>query len=196
MAAVSTDTGTETDNVQRNERLWDRGEVIGAAVLAFAGMAWFGWAQDAPPDSWVPFLVAGSVVSGLLLVALVAVFLRHRTTTTSAMADPQVRRGYWITVGVEVVLIIGGNLVLAALGHPVYDAAWTLFVVGVHFVPLARIFHGRRLAVTGVVTAVVAVVAGLIGLATDLAPSAAAGVGGGVVFVGYAAWVLVAGRDR
>lgn len=155
--------------------------------------AWFGWAQDDPPSSWVPYLATGSVVSALLLVALV-VLLRRRTTTGSPMADPRVRRGYWVTVMVEVVLIVGGNLLFAAVGHPAYDAAWTLFVVGVHFVPLARIFHARGLALTGVVTAVVAVAAACLGLASDLAPSTTAGAGGGLVFIGYAAWVLGRGR--
>jgi hypothetical protein len=171
-------------------RLQSRGEVIGAAVLAFAGIAWFGWAQDDPPSSWVPYLAAGSVVSALLLVALAVLLMRHGTTTGSPMADPQVRRGYWMTVALEVVLIVGGNLLLAAVGHPDYDAAWTLFVVGVHFVPLAKIFRTQGLAVTGVAVAVVAVAAACLGLSTDLAPSAAAGAGGGVVFIGYAAWVL------
>ncbi len=175
-------------------RLWARGEVIGAAVLAFAGVAWFGWAQADPPSSWVPYLVVGSVVSALLLVALGVVLLRHQTTTGSPMADPRVRRGYWVTVVVEVVLIVGGNLILAAFGHPAYDAAWTLFVVGVHFVPLARVFHSRGLALTGVVTAFAAVGAAGLGVVTTLEPSAAAGAGGGVVFIGYAAWVLGGGR--
>lgn len=125
-------------------RLWDRGEVIGAAVLALAGIAWFGWGQADPPSAWVPYLATGSVVSALLLVALVVVLLLRRLTTTgSPMADRRVRRGYWVTVMVEIVLIVGGNLLLTAIGHPAYDAAWTLFVVGVHFVPLARIFHSR-----------------------------------------------------
>jgi hypothetical protein len=174
----------------RTVRVWDRGEVIGAAVLAFAGGAWFGWAQDDPPRSWVPYLAAGSVVSVLCWVALVGLVVRRRTTTGSGMADPRVRRGYWMTVAVEVALIVGGNLLLAAVGHPDYDAAWTLFVVGVHFVPLARIFHARALALTGAVVAVVAVGAAVLGLASDVAPSAVAGAGGGVVFIGYVAWVL------
>jgi hypothetical protein len=175
-------------------RLRDRGELIGAAVLAFAGIAWFGWAQDDPPSSWVPYLAAGSVMSALLLVALVILLVRRRGTTGSPMADPRVRRGYWLTVAFEVALIVGGNLLLAAVGHPDYDAAWTLFVVGVHFVPLARIFHARGLTLTGVAVAVVAVAAVCLGFATDLAPSAAAGAGGGVVFVGYSAWVLAGER--
>lgn len=176
-------------------RLWDRGEVIGAAVLALAGIAWFGWGQADPPSAWVPYLATGSVVSALLLVALVVVLLLRRLTTTgSPMADRRVRRGYWVTVMVEIVLIVGGNLLLTAIGHPAYDAAWTLFVVGVHFVPLARIFHSRGLALTGVVAAVVAVAAACLGFAGDLAPSAAAGAGGGVVFLGYAGWVLGGGR--
>lgn len=191
MAPASTGT---TDAPPRKVRVWDRGEVIGAAVLAFAAIAWFGWAQADPPSSWVSYLSAGSVVSALLLVALVVLLLRRRTTTGSPMADPQVRRGYWVTVAAEVVLIVGGNLVLAAIGHPDYDAAWTLFVVGVHFVPLARLFDASGLARTGVVVAVVAVAAACLGIASDLAPSAAAGAGGGVVFIGYAAWVLGRGH--
>ena len=93
-------------------------------------------------------------------------------------------------MAVEVVLIGGGNWLLAAVGHPDYDAAWTLFVVGVIFVPLARIFHAGALASVGVVVAVVAVAAAYLGLASYLAPSAAAGAGAGLVFIGYAAWVL------
>lgn len=174
----------------RPARSWNRGEVIGAAVLAFAGIAWFGWAQEDPPSSWVPGLVAGSVISALLLVALVVLLVRRRTTGGSPMADPRVRRRYWVTVMIEVVLIAAGNLLLAAVGHPEYDAAWTLFVVGVHFVPLARIFESPSLALAGAVVAVVAVAAACVGLAGDLAPSAVAGSGGGVVFIGYAAWVL------
>ncbi|TWP35582.1 hypothetical protein [Leekyejoonella antrihumi] len=175
-------------------RLWDRGEVIGAMVLAFAGIAWFGWAQDDPPSSWVPYLAAGSMLSALLLIALVVLLVRRRTTSGSPMSDPGTRRGYWITVGMEVVLIVGGNLLLAALGHPEYDAAWTLLVVGVHFVPLAKIFHARGLALTGVLVAIVAVAAAGLGLAGALTPSAGAGAGGGVVFIGYAGWVLRRGR--
>ncbi|MFE7416793.1 hypothetical protein [Rhodococcus sp. NPDC057529] len=174
--------------------LWDRGEVIGAAVLAVAGIAWFGWAQEDPPAPWVPYLVAGSVISALLLVALVVLLVRRLTTTGSAMADPRVRRRYWLTVAVEVVLIVVGNLLLAAVGYPAYDAAWTLFVVGVHFIPLGRVFHARGLALTGVVAALVAVAAAGLGLADAVAPSAAAGAGAGVVFIGYGGWVLGRGR--
>ncbi len=141
----------------------------------------------------MPYLAAGSVVSALLLVVLVSLLVRPRTTAGSPMAAPQVRRGYWVTVAVEAALIVGGNLLLAAAGHPAYVAAWTLFIVGVHLVPLAKIFHTRGLGLTGVVVALVAMAAACLGLASDLAPSAAAGAGGGVVFIGYAAWVLVRG---
>ena len=169
--------------------------MIGAAVLALAGIGWFSWAQQDPPSTWKLYLIVGSVLSAIALIALIVLLVSHRTTTGSPMADPRVRRRYWVTVAVEVLLIVAGNLVLAAIGHAEYDAAWTLFVVGVHFVPLAAIFGSRGLAAAGVLTAVVAVGAAVLGLATDLAPSAAAGVGGGVVFLGYAVWVLGRGRQ-
>ena len=175
-------------------RLWERGEVIGAAVLAVAGIAWFGWAQADSPRSWAPYLAVGSVVCGLLLVALVVLLVRPLTTPGSPMAKPRARHRYWVTVGIEVVAIVGGNLLLAACGYSAYVAAWTLFVVGVHFVPLARIFHAHGLAATGVVVAAVAVAAACAGSASDLAPSTVAGAGGGLVFMGYAAWVLAYGR--
>ena len=110
------------------------------------------------------------------------------------MANPRLRRGYWVTVAIEVALIIGGNLLLSATGQPSYVAPWTLFVVGIHFVPLARIFHARGLALTGVATAIVAIAAACLGFANDLAPSAPAGGGGGLVFLSYAFWVLGCGR--
>lgn len=191
MASRTTDPGAPQPT-----RAWDRGEVIGAAVLAFAGIAWFGWAQADPPASWVPYLVAGSALSALALVALVWLLMQRRATTGAPMADPRIRRGYWVTVAVEVVLIAGGNLLLAAVGNAAYQAAWTLFVVGVHSIPLGRVFQARGLVLTGVVVALVAVIAAVVSSASRVAPSATAGAGGGIVFIGYAGWVLAGGRRR
>ncbi len=42
MASASTGTAGASPPAAR---LWDRGEVIGAAVLALTGIAWFGWAH-------------------------------------------------------------------------------------------------------------------------------------------------------
>ena len=175
-------------------RIWDRGELISAIVLAAAGIAWFGWAQADPPPSWVPWLAVGSGVSLVLLIALVVLLARHRTNAGSAMADSRVRRAYWMAVGVEVAAILGGNLTLAGVGHPEYDAAWTLFVVGVHFVPLGRIFHAGGLVTLGAIVAIVALASACVGLVSDLAPSATAGAGGGIAFVLYAGWVLTRGH--
>lgn len=189
MASASKRTGTSQPT-----QLWDRGEVIGAAVLALAGIAWFGWAQDDPrhhgcrtslPDRSSPGSSC-SPSSGCWLADAQPAAHRWRTR--------RVRRGYWVTVAIEVVLIIGGNLLLAAVGQPGYVAPWTLFIVGIHFVPLARIFHARGLAFTGVATAIVAMAAASLGFANDLAPSAPAGGGGGLVFLSYAVWVLGCGR--
>lgn len=179
-----------------DERFWDRGELIGALVLAVAAMAWFGWAQDDPPRPWVPFLIAGSVVAALVSATLVVLLVRHRTTGSVAMADARVRRNYWIVVTVEFAAIAAGNLVLASAGHADYQAAWTLFIVGIHFVPLGRVLRIRNFVPTGIATAGVAVTAAILGLTTSLASSAVAGAGGGIVFIAHAAGVLITGRSR
>lgn len=62
------------------------------------------------------------------------------------MRDPATAKRYGRTVGIEFAAILIGAAALIVLNNPGYVAAWVLFVVGVHFVPLARLFRIPSLA--------------------------------------------------
>ena len=93
------------------------------------------------------------------------------------------RRSYLFWVVTEVVLIVAGAIVLNRGGHPNLVPAWTLAVVGAHFIPLARAFRLpilRTTAVWCVLAALTAVAAG----ASDILPTpTVAGLAGGLVLV-------------
>ena len=59
--------------------------------------------------------------------------------------------------------------------------AWILLVVGVHFLPLGRVFRIAELYSAGVAVSVIAIAAAITGAATSVAPSTVAGAGGGLV---------------
>jgi hypothetical protein len=127
-------------------------------------------------------LTVGSLV-GLLVAAVAGIRMWQHRAGASAMHDPAGRRGYVRAVGVEVGLIVLGVLVLDLTGRPGYLAPWILFVVGAHFLPLGRLFRVAGLRVAGVLLALVAVAAVLIGILGGPAPSAVAGAGGALVMI-------------
>lgn len=155
---------------------------VTALILGVAGFAWFGWGRAAPPAGWSIPLAIGSAVGAVLAVAGGVLAWRLRSGA-SAMHDPQVHRAYSRVVGLEVALIVLGALVLGVTGQSAYLPAWILLVVGVHFIPLARLFRTPGLAAAGLVLIAVAAAAAALGAAGDVLPSAVAGAGGGLVCV-------------
>lgn len=163
---------------------------VNAAILGVAAMAWFGWAQEAPPAGWPVALGIGSGL-GILIAVFAGVSAWRNRRSGSAMADRSGRRRYSLAVGVETIAAAVGAVALALTGQSAYIAPWILFVVGTHFVPLSRLFAIRSLAVAGVLlvaVSVAAVITGLLGLAT---PSAVAGGFAGVILVVFAIWSLL-----
>ncbi|HEY6481212.1 MAG TPA: hypothetical protein VIZ00_14355, partial [Streptosporangiaceae bacterium] len=129
---------------------------ITALILGVAGLAWFGWGQSGLAEGWAAFLQAGSVAA-LAVVVAAGVLLRRLPAGSSAMDDAALRRGYWKVVAAEVIAIVAGNAALGSGGRPAYIPAWTLLVVGVHFLPLARLFRIPGLSAAGLVLAAAAV---------------------------------------
>jgi hypothetical protein len=166
-----------------------------ALVLGVAGLAWFGWGQSGLAEGWAAFLQAGSVAA-LAVVVAAGVLLRRLPGGLSAMDDVRLRRGYWKVVAAEVIVIVAGSAALSAGGRPAYVPAWTLLVVGVHFLPLARMFGTPGLSAAGLVLAVAAGGAAAAGAVAGVRPSLVAGVAGGVVCVACAAACLRSAARR
>jgi hypothetical protein len=160
-----------------------------ALILGVAGLAWFGWGQAGLAEGWALPLQAGSVAALAVAVAG-GVLLRRLHSGSSAMDDARLRRGYWKVVATEVIAIVAGNAALGSAGRPAYIPAWTLLVVGVHFLPLARLFRIPGLTAAGLVLAAAAVGAAAAGAAAGVRPSLVAGVAGGAVCVACAALCL------
>ena len=117
-----------------------------AAVLGFFGSAWFGWAQDSPPQAWRWALAAGSILS--LVVCAAGTLLTWRRWSEPTALDAQTSRVFGVVVGIEFALAGLGAGVFAAVGRADVIAAWVAVVVGVHLFPLAVLFKYRLLHLT------------------------------------------------
>jgi membrane protein implicated in regulation of membrane protease activity len=96
-------------------------------------------------------------------------------------------------------LRLGFRLVLDAQPdmHVVAEAApWILLIVGLHFVPLGRLFGSVDLVWSGLVLSAVAIAGAVTGAVSAVAPSAVTGAFGGLVLVAAAAASLGRGARR
>ena len=155
-----------------------------AAVLGFFGSAWFGWAQDSPPQAWRSALVAGSILS--LLVCASGTLLTWRQWSEPTALDAQTSRVFGIIVGIEFALAGLGAGVFAAVGRADVIAAWVAVVVGVHLFPLAVLFKYRLLHLTATLVTIAGLAAVPVARSSSLAVSAVAGAGCGVVLLATA----------
>ena len=155
---------------------------VSALILGFAAMMWFGWGQSQPPPGWSLPLTIGLFAAIAVEGFAGSMVARFRGTAT-AMRDQRVSRRYGITVGVEVAAIALGAVGLGLAGRPAYTAPWILLVVGVHFLPLGRLFGSVDLLWSGLVLCAVAVAAAVTGAVSAVAPSAVTGGFGGLVLV-------------
>jgi hypothetical protein len=162
---------------------------VTALILGIAAVMWFGWGQAEPPSGWPLPLNIGTFAAIAVAVGAGGVAARFRRGAT-AMADQRVRRGYGTTVGGEIAACGLGAAVLGLAGHSAYIAPWILLVVGVHFVPLGRLFGSFDLVWAGFALSAVAIAAAVTGAVSGVAPSAVTGAFGGLVCIACAAFCL------
>jgi hypothetical protein len=163
---------------------------ITALIEGFFGSAWFGWAHASPPAWLDPWLTVGSVAA--LLVAIAGAVVGFTSpASTAAINSREAGRRFGIIVGVEFGLAGLGAALLGALGQPDYIPVWVCAVVGVHFLPLAPLLRDRNLVPLGILVTATAVVALVVGLTTDVAPSTITGVGAGLSLTVFGALALV-----
>jgi hypothetical protein len=158
---------------------------VTAIILGIAAALWFGWGQAQPNAGWgLPMTVGSFAAIAVAVAAGIALSgLRHGAT---AMESRRVRRAYGITVGIETAVIGLGAVGLTLAGRSAYTAPWILLVVGVHFLPLGRLFGSVDLLWSGLALAAVAVAGAATGAVSAVAPSAVTGAFGGLVLVAAA----------
>ena len=135
---------------------------------------------------------AGPVLQGLGVLAFVGVLVALRRKPPAGGSAPGgFGRGYRLVVAAEVVAAVAGIVALnGPLDLPEGVLPWISFVVGVHFLALARVWGEPSLAWVGGGIAVLGAVA--LGLAAnDASPAtiaAVAGVGPGALLLAGSLW--------
>lgn len=179
-------------------RAFQRGAAVGALVLTFAGLAWsfVALANHAGSPKWA-FWACAAVVAGLGgrgVWQLVRIQRSPVVEVSAAESLENARRGrrmgmwFGLVFMVEGVLIGAAAVTLGAMDRPLLVPVVAVAIVGVHFIPLARIFQVPAYAVGGVVMTVLAGLSLLIpdeGLRVYVL-----GISSAVVLWGMAGWVL------
>jgi hypothetical protein len=159
-----------------------------ALIFGFFGMAWFGWAQEAPPQSWRKWLAAGSVLS--FLTCLTGGILTYVHRADSTVFTGSTSRSFGIVVGIEFGLAAIGAVLLAVLKRTELTPVWIALVVGVHLFPVAHLLRYPMIHVVGALVTIAAVVAIPVARRRSLKPSAVVGPGAGVALVAGALFSL------
>jgi hypothetical protein len=182
MSAVATERERATERAGGRPR----DLAVTAVILGIAAALWFGWGQAQPPAGWGLPMSIGSFAAIAVAAAAGITVARFRHGAT-AMGSRRVRRAYGITVGIETAVIGLGAVGLALAGRSADTAPWILLVVGVHFVPLGRLFGSADLRWAGLALAAVAIAGAVTGAVSAVAPSAVTGAFGGLVMMAAAA---------
>lgn len=141
-----------------------RGRASGMIVLAWFGLAWTGWglSEGFGPGVEVPVLAAAGLCFAGLVAVAITLFRRARTYPAG---DPVRGREIGRAVGWRFGLIVAAEFiglfvvarVLAVLGATELVPLIVCLGVGVHFFPLARLFHVPVYVRTGVALCALAV---------------------------------------
>jgi hypothetical protein len=161
-----------------------------AVIFGFFASTWFGWAQEAPPRGWRPFLITGSVAT--VLTAIAGGLLAWQHWNDGTVFDGDTSRTFGIVVGIEFGAAALGAILLALRGRKELISAWIAFVVGVHLFPVAVLLGYPVIHVVGALVTIAALAAVPIARARGLAISAVVGAASGASLLAGAIFSLVA----
>ncbi len=162
-----------------------------ATIEAFFAFAWFGWGQAAPTAVVSVILAAGAAMA--VLVAATAGATARRLRAAPSPLGPAAAGRYGVIVGVEFAVAGGGAAAFGATGHADLIPAWICLVVGIHFLPLDRIFPGAGMKVPAAALSVVGVAA-FAAAGGGVSPSTVTGLGAGACLLAHATSMLLAAR--
>ncbi|MEV0899160.1 hypothetical protein [Actinoplanes sp. NPDC049802] len=165
-----------------------RDAAVTTAVFGFFAAAWFGWAQEAPPPAWRKPLIAGTVVSYLVLIA--GGLLAWRYWHDGSVFDAPTSRAFGIIVGVEVAAAALGAVALTVRRHRELIPVWIAFVVGVHLFPVASLIAYPAVHVVAALVTFATVVSVPVARSRSITPSAVVGTATGAVLLAGAFFSL------
>ena len=134
-----------------------RGSIAGAAILTLFGSAWCIMALALWPAHPVWSIPAASVATIVLVVLCIVriTALRHIPSIHDPVATAKGKRAgivFGIIFGAEGGMIWLGAMLLARLGLSVWIPIEVAIIVGLHFIPLARVFEVPLYYWTGVLS--------------------------------------------
>lgn len=192
---VHTSTRHRHRHVTADARMLARAVIVEGAFA----ILWFSWGPTDPPRWLAAATTIGAVLALATVVSGVLIGRRVRDRPTT-MEQESLQRRYRQIVVVEGAVLIGVGVLLGVIVGADWAAVWVCGVVGGHFFPLARVLPGLGLTALGAGITTVAVVALLVGLATDIVPPTVTGPGTGLLLLlaaaGSLATLIFKSRDR
>lgn len=154
----------------------------GAVVAAMFGAGWLGWGLGVARAYNGPVGPAFGLIEILLLGwAIYAIRmgrrLRRQYPPSSLSARRAVAKPFLLVVLMEVLALLGVAILARRLDRPDLSVDWCAMVVGLHFLPLAKIFRAPRLGVAGMLMTLWCVVCWVLFRANALVIAAAVGTG-------------------
>ena len=125
---------------------------VGASVTAVFGAVWIVLGISALVGPQIPLVLGIGVVAAALVIAAVRLAPRSGKRCTTALERPErLRRNqrFHIVNGLQWACIVALVLSLNVLHHPEWIADGIVLIVGLHFLPLARLFRSTAHAVAG-----------------------------------------------
>ena len=159
--------------------------LLTALYLGLFATAWFSWGDGTAPEGLSGWLRAGAYAALAVAAAGAASAARHRSAGR-APRDRSADRKYLLIVLAEFAVAVGGAALLNATAYAGYTPAFVGAVVGLHFLPLARLLHDPLLVPLGTATTAIAVTAAIVAATTDVAAGTVAGTGIGALLLAYA----------
>ncbi len=171
------------------------GQRIGSIVAAVFGLVYVvvNSSHFAAPVMWVvrACAVAAAVAIAIALASRRGEMAGGRGGAVNDTARHTYPRSFWLVTAGEVIALFGGVLVINRVFHrPEASVAWVSIVVGVHFLPMARMFSQRFFYLMGAAI----IVCGLVGLvlvarhAPEAVIAAVSGVVPGAILLGFGLW--------
>jgi signal transduction histidine kinase len=135
------------------------GSAVGQMFFAGFGTLWMtGWCLQTHGVDW-PMLGLIVLAGGTLFLWAMCDFRAFRPHV-DMNAEPEARKARqrvfrWVNL-MQWLAVFAVSFILSALGHPEWSTPAVVLIVGLHLIPLARIFHAPRHYVTGIALIVVA----------------------------------------